>query len=110
MTHTQSEHFKRGSVNALRKESFTLHYIKKLKSAHLCTQALPCNTAHIEANPQLLADQCMGIIVNQLPLNYETFDDVMASGTFESIDPDSSVGSPLDCRGQESKGSGFEPS
>ena len=94
MTHKQSEHFK-CSVNPLRRESFTLHYIKKLKSAHLCTQALPCNTAHIEANPQLLADQCLGIIVNQFPLNYETFDDVMASGTFTNHRHRKLSGNPL---------------
>ena len=75
----------------------------------MCSQALPCNTAHIEANPQLLADQCLGIIVNQFPLNYETFDDVMASGTIGSIDPNSSVGSPLDYGGRNQSIIGSSP-
>ena len=32
------------------------------------------------ANQQLKADHCMGIIVDKFPLNYESFDDKVASG------------------------------
>ena len=46
----------------------------------LSLQALPCTTAFIEANQQLKADHCMGIIVDKFPLNYESFDDKVASG------------------------------
>ena len=46
----------------------------------LSLQALPCTTAFIEANQQLKADHCMGIIVDKFPLNYESFNDKVASG------------------------------
>ena len=43
-------------------------------------QALPCTTAFIEANAELQTDHCRGIILDKFPLNYESFDDRIASG------------------------------
>ena len=43
-------------------------------------QALPCTTAYIEATPELQTDHCMGMMVGTFPLNYEAFDDIIASG------------------------------
>ena len=43
-------------------------------------QALPCTKAHIEANPNLKEDHTMGVLAGEFPVNYESFDDVVASG------------------------------
>ena len=43
-------------------------------------QALPCTKAHIDANPNLKEDHTMGVLAGEFPVNYESFDDVVASG------------------------------
>lgn len=46
----------------------------------LIAQALPCSLAYIQANPNLMTDHTMGILVEKYPVLYNRFDDEVVSG------------------------------
>lgn len=50
------------------------------KEIFLIAQALPCNMEVIEANPSLRSDHTRGVMAAKFPVQYEAFDDAIASG------------------------------
>ena len=56
-------------------------YFNKYKNRKpFSAQALPCTKAHIDATPNLSEDHTMGVIVGRYPVQYEAFDNKVASG------------------------------
>ena len=43
-------------------------------------QGLPCTIGYIEAKPILKTDNVRGILLGEFPVQYEAFDDQVASG------------------------------
>ena len=44
------------------------------------SQGLPCTIGYIEAKPILKTDNVRGILLGEFPVQYEAFDDQVASG------------------------------
>ena len=53
------------------------------KEVYLIAQALPCSMAMIEANAALKSDHTRGIMLGKFPVNYDSFDDDLASGKIQ---------------------------
>ena len=57
---------------------YTLEY-KNLRFLST-SQGLPCTIGYIEAKPILKTDNVRGILLGEFPVQYEAFDDQVASG------------------------------
>ena len=46
---------------------------------------MPCTKAHIDANPSLKEDHIRGVLAGEFPVNYEAFNDEVASGIIRKL-------------------------
>ena len=54
--------------------------IRKIYVFIQMSQGLPCTIGYIEAKPILKTDNVRGILLGEFPVQYEAFDDQVASG------------------------------
>ena len=59
---------------------FSTRLIRKIYVFFQMSQGLPCTIGYIEAKPILKTDNVRGILLGEFPVQYDAFDDQVASG------------------------------